>query len=205
MANTAGFFGFSQIGTSSGPVNFAENHNPPYRISSGIATPIYYGDAVRLVAGGSPTGFLTQWTAGDGSATQILAGIFIGCSYFSTSRQIQWWSRYWPGSDATGDVAAFVVDDPNAQFKVQANTGPITQSMIGWGADIASTPTGNATTGISGMSLTTPSSSSASTLPFKVLNIINSPPGANGTDVTTANNYVIVGFNNQTFKTQTGV
>jgi len=205
MANTAGYFGFSQIGTASGAVNYAESHNPPYRISSANTTQIFYGDAVRLVAGGSPTGFITQWTAGDGPATQQVAGIFIGCTYFSTSRQTQVWSRYWPGSDASTDVVAHVCDDPQAQFKVQANSGPITQAMLGFGADIAATPVGVTSTGISGMSLATPSASSAATLPFKVVNIINSPPTANGADPTTAFNYVIVGFNNQLFKTQTGV
>lgn len=205
MANTLAPFGFSQWGTASGMPNFAENHNTPYRIASGYATAIYYGDAVRMNVSG-PTGYIEQWAAADGgTATKILVGIFIGCSYYSTSQKKHVWSNYWPGSDATGDVNAFVVDDPNALFKVQAGVAavPFTQAMIGQTADIVTTPVGNATTGISGMKLDTPTTTV--TFPFKVVNVITTPPGANGTDIATAYNYVIVAMNNQQYKALLGV
>jgi hypothetical protein len=204
MANTQGPFGFVQIGTASGPPNYAESGNPPYRIASGYGTAIYFGDAVRMNVSG-PTGYIEQWANGDGgTATQILVGIFIGCKYYSTSQRKVVWNNYWPGSDATGDVEAFVVDDPNSQWKVQAGIGSaITQTSIGRTADIVSTPVGNTTTGISGMSLSTPTTTN--TLPFKVVNVITTPPGANGTDLTTPYNYVVVAFNNQQYKALLGV
>ena len=208
MANVAAPFGFKAWGTASGPPNFAENHNPPYRIAGGAsgeyATPIYFGDAVRMNS--SATGFIEQWANGDGStATQILVGIFVGCSYYSASQAKTIESRYWPGTtDAVGDVNAYVIDDPNQLFVVQAGIGSaITQTSIGRTADIVSTPTGNATTGISGMSLSTPTT--AVTLPFKVVNVVTTPPGANGTDLTTPYNNVIVAMNNQQFKALLGV
>jgi hypothetical protein len=74
---------------------------------------------------------------------------------------------------------------------------------IGSTADIVATPFGNTRTGISGMSLNTPTTTN--TLPFKVVNVITTPPGANGTDLTTAYNYVVVGFNNQMYKALLGV
>ena len=204
MANIQGAFGFAPWGTASGPVNYAENHNTPYRIASGYATAIYYGDAVRWNVSG-PTGYIEQWANGDGStATQILVGIFVGCNYFSTSQQKVIFNKYWPGSDATGDVSAYVVDDPNALFKVQAGIGSaITQTSLGRTADIVSTPVGNTVTGISGMSLSTPTTTV--TLPFKVVNLITTPPGANGTDLTSPYNYVIVAMNNQQYKALLGV
>jgi hypothetical protein len=203
MANTIGYFGFQQVGTASGPVNFASAGNPPYRIASGNSTAIFFGDAVRMNVSG-PTGFVEQWANGDGAtATKILVGIFLGCRYFSLSQQKTIWRNYWPGSDAVGDVEAFVCDDPSSQWKVQANAGPITQTAIGQTADVAATPTGNTTTGISGMSLATPTTTN--TLPFKVVNVITAPPTANGTDLTTAGNYVIVAFNNQQYKALLGV
>jgi hypothetical protein len=210
MANVLGPFGFSQWGTASGPPNFAESHNTPYRIKSTWATAIFYGDAVRMWVSGdggtSSAGYIIGWTAADGSATKILTGIFVGCEYYSTSQKKHIWSNYWPGSDATGDVSAFVVDDPNALFKVQSASGVTNdQTTIGNGADIAATPVGNTTTGISGMSLASAALGAAATLPFKVINVITTPPGANGTDTTTAGNYVIVSMNNQMYKTQTGV
>ena len=209
MANVSGPFGFVQWGTASGPPNFAENHNPPYRIAGGsssyYATAIYYGDAVRMNATG-PTGYIEQWANGDGAtATKILVGIFVGCSYYSASQAKQIWSRYWPGtSDAVGDVDAYVVDDPQSLWKVQAGIGSaITQTSMGSTADIVASPVGNTTTGISGMSLSTPTTTV--TLPFKVAGFVTTPPGANGTDLTTPYNYVIVSFNNQQFKALLGV
>jgi hypothetical protein len=80
-----------------------------------------------------PTGYVEQWANGDGAtATKILVGIFVGCRYFSTSQKKSVWNNYWPGSDATGDVEAFVVDDPNSRWKVQAGgAAAITQASIG--------------------------------------------------------------------------
>lgn len=196
MANVQAPFGAVQAGTSSGPVNFASFSNPPFRISSGYQTAIGFGDLVTLVSGGAPTGYLTRWVAGSGSATFQVAGVFYGCSYYSTSQKKQVWMNYWPGSDATGDVTAFVCSDPQAQFMIQANSGPITQAAIGLTADVVM-GTVNTTTGWSGMSLAAPSTSSPATLPFKVLNVVTTPPTASGTDVASAYNNVIVGFNNQ--------
>ena len=199
MANVAGPFGLVVSGTFSGPVNFAEFHNPPFRIASNYGTAIGYGDIVTLVSA-TPTGYLQQWVAAGGSAIVQVAGVFVGCRYYSTSQRKTVWNNYWPGSDATGDVDAFVVSDPNAQFVIQANAGPIGQAYVGCTADVV-VGTVNTTTGWSGMSLDTPSTSNPTLLPLKVLGVVTSPPGANGTDVTTAYNNVIVGFNNQIFKT----
>ena len=210
MANVIGPFGFAQWGTASGPPNFAEGHNTPYKIKSTYATAIYYGDLVRYWISGdtgtSALGYQIQWTTGDGSATKQVTGVFIGCSYYSTSQRKFVWNNYWPGSDATGDVDAFIVDDTNALFKVQNGAGITNDATTqGFGVDIAATPVGNTTTGISGMALTTASAASAATLPMKIVNLITTPPGANGTDTTTAGGYMIVAFNNQIYKTQTGV
>jgi len=204
MANVLAPFGFAQWGTASGPPNFAQQSNPPYRISASYATAIFFGDAVRMNA--SLTGYVEQWANGDGTtASRILVGIFCGCEYYSASQQKTIESKYWPATtDAVGDVTAYVVDDPQSVWKVQAGVAsPITQTSIGQTADIVAAPSGNTTTGISGMSLSTPTTTN--TLPFKVVGIINSPPGPNGTDITTAYNYVLVAFNNQQYKSLTGV
>lgn len=199
MSNTQGPFGFLQNGTVAGNApNYAGTGNPPYRISSSYGTAIGFGDPVTLVSGASPTGYLQRWVNGSGTATFQVAGIFFGCKYFSTARQTTWWSRYWPGSDATGDVEAFVCDDPNALFVVQATTN-ITQAMIGQTSD-CTLGTVNTTTGFSGASLDAPSTTNPQYLPFKIVSLITTPPGANGTDAASNYNNVVVGFNNQIHK-----
>ena len=209
MANVSGPFGFLQVGTASGAPNFARAGSPsPYQIKGGFVVPIYYGDAVRMWVSGDDAsgaaGYITPWVNGDGSrATKILVGIFTGCSYYSTSQKKTVWNNYYPGSDASGNVDAYVVDDPNSQWMVQANAGPITATSIGAAVDIAASPVGNTTTGQSGMSLSTPTTTV--TLPFKVVNLVTSPPGVNGRDATTAYNNVVVAFNNQQYKALLGV
>lgn len=199
MSNTQGPFGAVQVGAvTGGPVNFAVSGNPPFRIASSYNTAIGFGDLVTLVPA-TPTGYLTRWVAGAGSATVQAAGIFYGCRYYSTSQKKTVWMNYWPGSDATGDVEALVCSDPNAQFMIQAYSTAIGQDYVGCTADV-NMGTVNTNTGVSGMALITPSTSSPTTLPFKVISIVNTPPGANGTDSASSYNNVIVGFNNMIYK-----
>jgi len=202
MANTAGPFGALQWGTVNGATpNFMQwgSATAAFRIASGYGTAIGFGDLVTLVAGSSPTGYIQRWIAGDGSATYQVAGVFYGCAYNSTGQKKRVWNNWWPGSDATGDVEAYVCADPSALFMIQANSGPIDQTYTGLTADVVM-GTVNTTTGQSAMSLATPSASSPANLPFKVLGPITAPPSVNGNDDTTAYNNVLVTFNNQIFK-----
>jgi hypothetical protein len=190
MANTAAPFGFRQYkGTGAAPT-FEQNVR---KIAFGNATAVFFGDAVTPLS----TGYIAQATAG----TVRIEGIFAGCKYVSTSQKRTVWSNYWPGSDATGDVEAYVIDDPNAQFVVQASGAlPIGFANIGEYVNLA-VGTGNTATGISGMSVDQTSLNTTVTLPFRITGLIQDPPGANGTDITTAYNLVVVAFNNASTRT----
>lgn len=196
MANTNSPFGFRQYyGGSGGAPTFAQSTR---LIASTDSTAIYSGDPVMPVVS-TANGYITQAAPG----TTTLAGIFLGCKYLSASQKRIVWSSYWPGSDATGDVEAYIVDDPNAQFSVMGNsttfniTGSlttVTSSTVGQYAQFA-IGTGNTASGQSGAYLN--SVATTATLPFIVRGLIASPPGAPGADPTTAYNQVIVGFNNE--------
>jgi len=204
MANTANPFGAVQWGTVVGATpNFAQSASvkSAFRILATYNTAIGFGDLVTLVAGANPTGYINRWTAGAGSATVQAAGVFYGCRYLSTGQKKMVWNNWWPGSDATGDVEAFVTSDPTAMFQIQSSSSsvPIDQTYIGLTADVVM-GTVNTTTGWSAMALALPSVSSPANLPFKVVAVIQDPPGVNGNDVTTPFNNVLVTFNNQIFK-----
>ena len=195
MANTSAPFGFAQYqGTGSTP----SYEQVAKLIASTNSTPIYFGDPVSPLS----TGYIAQATAG---TTQIL-GIFVGCQYLSVSQKRTVWSNYWPGSDANGDVTAYVVTDPNAKFKVQAggSTTPIGAADIGSNINFG-LGTGNSASGISGAYADQTTLNTTNTLPFRVEALITSPPGANGTDITTGYNYVVVSFVNVSAKQLTGV
>ena len=190
MANTNAPFGFLPEGTVGGA-------GPNFRLSKRLiastnATAIYTGDAVVPVTG-SVTGYIQQATA----STVQMAGIFWGCKYLSVSQGRQVWSRYWPGSDANGDVTAYVIDNPDAEFVVQAGGTAIGLTSLNLNVQLA-VGTGSTITGQSGMYVQNPANTS--TLPFTITGFVQDPTGANGTDITTAYNWVKVTFNSQVFK-----
>jgi len=196
MPNTNAPFGFLHIGNNSGGApTFQQSIR---KIAANNATAIFYGDAVVPVTG-SATGYITRATA----STVALAGVFVGCKYYSTSQQKVINSRYWPGSDATGDVTAYVVDDPNARFVVQADATGIPFSKVGQNAQLIA-GAGNTLSGFSGMTLNSTTATTA-TFPFIIVDLVTDPPGQNGTDATSGYNQVIVQFNNEIFRQLTGI
>jgi len=197
MANTAAYFGFTQYqGGAGGAPTFAQSAR---RIASGNTTPIYTGDPVMPVVS-TANGYITQGAAG----TTRLDGIFVGCKYLNTSLGRTVWSSYWPGSGATGDVEAYVIDDPNSRFLVQTSfsgapmTGTattMTSGIIGQYAQFT-IGSGNTSTGRSGAYL----SSVATTVTFPFIVVDYQISGNNGGDPTTQYCNVIVGFNNEIFR-----
>jgi hypothetical protein len=119
-----------------------------YHIASGLAANIYRGDAVIPV---DTSKRITVAGADDAR----LQGVFHGCVYVAPDGELKY-SPYWPSGQTvlTGSVPdAFVYDDPNTLFMVQAD-GDIEPADIGAFADITR-GAGNAATGLSGHELKT--------------------------------------------------
>lgn len=197
MANTNAPFGFRQYqGTGSAPTY----EQVAMTIDKDDTNAVYYGDPVVPLS----TGYVGKGTPA--SLVQI-AGIFYGCKYLSTSQKRVVWSNYWPGSDASDDVEAYVVNDPNAKFLAQAGNSSSVGLVFG---DINANVqfaygTGNSSTGISGAYIdmaVTPNTTA--TLPFRVVSLVTQPPGGPGTD-SGAYNYAVVAFNNVSTKNTTSV
>ena len=202
MANTQAYFGFLQFqGGAGGAPTFAQSTR---RIASINTTAIYTGDPVMPVVS-TANGYITQAAPG----TTALAGIFVGCKYLSTSQKRTVWSSYWPGSDATGDVEAYVIDDPNARFVVQTSTSSfpmtgtatnMTSGVIGQNAQF-SIGTGSTATGRSGAYLS--SLGTTATFPFTIVDYAIG--FGNGGDPTTQYCNVIVQFNNEVWRSNGAV
>ena len=196
MANTNAPFGFSQYsGNGSAPTYEQVAVTIAYDASA-----IYYGDPVFPTAAGG--------VAAGTPGTDAIAGVFVGCKYLSVAQKRTVWSNYWPGSDvASGNtVEGYIVNDPNAKFKVQvggsSSTG-LTAAAINANVQFAyGTP--NTASGLSGAYVVYNSADVTSTLPFRVVGLVTDPPGAPGT-ASGAYNQVIVAFNNVTTKSLTGL
>jgi hypothetical protein len=146
-----------------------------------------------------------------------IAGVFTGCKYLSTSQKRTVWGNYWPGSDANGDVTAYCITDPNAQFVVQTGNSNTTATAVGIAAvgqnigfnynDYTNTgeANGNTANGLSTYFADQYTQGSSAYLPFRVVGILGFSAGQttsplasfnNGSDYASAYNKIVVGFNN---------
>jgi hypothetical protein len=161
-------------------------------------------------------------TAVNGTVTAssgfLVRGIFQGCYQYQPSVQRVVWSNYYGGTvtNSTQDIKAYVIDDPDEQFLVQASTNSaISSSMIGLNISISTGSTsGNTLTGYSNITLQATSIGSTSTLPFRLVDFYSAyAPGGgafgnvnfnssvsggviNGLDNSNPANLVIVRLNN---------
>jgi hypothetical protein len=195
MANTAAYNGFQQYsGNGSAPTYEQVEVTIAYNASA-----IYYGDPVNPDA----NGFVVVGVTSSGSGNTQIAGVFVGCKYLSVSQKRVVWSNYWPGSDVSSanTVTGYIVNDPNAKFVAQFGNVSVDQAYVNANVGF-NIGTGNANNGISGAFLATIGTDSS--LPFRVVDLVTSPPGQNGTEAG-AYQRAIVAFNNVSTKQLTGV
>ena len=144
-------------------------------IASNYNTPIYYGDIVALVAGGTiaKSGVTDDSTT---TAANYTYGVFMGCQYVNgQSQTVQ--AQYYPGTSVTNAIA-YVVDDPMAAFKVAvvyANSvvTTVNKSIVGVNMAIDQ-GTGSTTTGDSGAGVLVASNAAGNvaTLPVRVVSVV---------------------------------
>ena len=173
-------------------------------IASGYATAILNGDTVKI----DTNGYLV---AGSATATGSNVGVFLGCSYVNSSGQpVQ--GQYYPALQSTSTALAFgyVVDDPNAVFKVVATNGQttvptaFTRAIVG--ANVAlSGATGSTSTGDSYYGIDGTSAATTNTLPIRVVDVV--PDTATGPANATATTYFefLVKFNLHQYTDTTGI
>ena len=101
-----------------------------YNIAYDYATAIYSGDLVKSAGAGSDIAVSAV------SDTSI--GVFAGCSYANDQGEPQF-RPYWPGVALASDtrVIAYVFDDPDLVFEIQANAS-YTLAQMGQGMDTVS-------------------------------------------------------------------
>jgi hypothetical protein len=173
-------------------------------ISAGFATAILNGDTVAI----DTNGYLIAKTA---TNTGDSVGVLVGCSYVNSSGQpVQ--GQYYPASQSTSTALAFgyVVDDPNAVFKVVATNGqttvPTAYSRALVGANIAlSVNTGSTNTGDSYYGIDGASAGTTATLPVRVIDVV--PDTATGPANASATTYYefLVKFNLHQYTDTTGI
>jgi hypothetical protein len=173
-------------------------------IAPAYATAILNGDTVAI----NTSGYLIAKTTTDSGDS---VGVLVGCQYVNSSSQtVQ--GQYYPAAASTTTNMAFgyVVDDPNALFKVVATNGqttvPTAFSRAIVGANVAiSVATGNTTTGDSYYGIDGTSANTTNTLPVRVVDVVpDTATGPAGSSSTTYYEF-LVKFNLHQYTDTTGI
>lgn len=188
MATTATPYGLRPINEVSGTSYAGATRKLP--IASGYGTNIFYGSVVVIAADGTIQLMTDLGSNGDQFPVGTV-GVFMGCSY--TDATLGFVNRQmWPASQVAADAQAFIVDDPNVAFQMQAD-GAVAQAALGRNAPLAnvqSTTTGSTITGNSNVALDA-TVASTSGIALRIVDFVDAP----GSSVGDAFTDVIVKFN----------
>ena len=114
--------------------------------------------------------------------------MFNGCRYTDPTSGEQVFSNYYPGSISASDILAFVIDDANVVFEVQADAAMPVADLFGNFDIVDGSPVGSTQSGISNLELDVTTGATTATLPLKALDISLDP---NNDDVASANTNVL--------------
>lgn len=202
MASTSSPYGLTPINLLGGQ-SFAGSTRL-YAIPSGFATAIQSGDPVVFTTSGSNRGTITRFNtttaATTVTASATIVGVFVGVTFTDPVMGPTFRQNYTGGITAS-DIQAYVVDDPDALFQVQAN-GTLGQVALGTNASLIQTNAGSTGVNIvSGVSLQASSVAATAGLPLRIVDFVSGPNSAVGDAFTD----VIVRINTHFHRQTTGV
>lgn len=136
-------------------------------IASGEGTSIFFGDAVKLSGG-----YITRDPA-DSAMTPV--GVFMGCTYTDPNSNQKVFKQYYPAGTVAADIKAYVVDDPDALFKVAVVSGTtvisgVTQTAVGLNAALVDN-TGSTITGDSLVAVSATTATNGA-LPVRIVDVV---------------------------------
>ena len=191
MANVVEKFGLRPYRKLDGtPLVGAQNR---YTIANNYGTAIYQGDLVIPVTGGNIERHVYN------NSTSVV-GVFNGCFYTDPTTQKPTYSNYYPGSIAADDITAFVVDDPDAVFLVDADAA-FTRADLFQNYSLTNA-TGNTKTGISEFQLDVGASGTNASFIIQALDISQDPDNS---DTASANANILVRINKHFYRDGTGI
>ena len=175
MANQDAAFGMRPVKMIGGaPYTGGQSR---YRIAANYGTAIFQGDMVAQVTGGGIE------VHADGGTVPIV-GVFNGCRFTDPTTGKETFSNFYPASTNASDIEAFVIDDPNVVFEIQADAAFPVADLFG-NFDIVYTSAGSTVTGISGAELDVTTGATNTNLPIKAIDISQDPENSDvGSDAT---------------------
>lgn len=192
MASTASPYGFRPQGNT---ISSAYNQKTrTFAITSAYNTTIGYGDPVVPVTAGT----IQRDPMTTGVTAPGCLGIFLGCSYTDPNTQQKIFKNFWPASTVASDATAYVFDDPEGVFQIQADATLAQTALFANAAIVSTAPT---STGFSRVALQASSIAATTTLPLRIIGFVNGPTSTVGdsfTDVFVKFNFGIHTYHNTT-------
>ena len=169
-------------------------------IAAGYATAILNGATVKLSGG-----YLVADTSTNAATP---CSVLVGCQYVNSSGQtVQ--GQYYPASQSTSTnpAYAYVVDDPNAIFKVAVVSSGTTmtytaRTVVGQNVPMAQNG-GSTTTGDSTIGVVATGAGTTATIPLRVIDVV--PDTATVVSGTTYYYELLVKINTHQYNNTTGV
>ena len=191
MANVVEKFGLRPYRKLDGtPLVGAQNR---YSIASGHTTAIFQGDLVIPLTAGT----IDRHTANNSTA---VLGVFNGCFYTDPTTQKPTFRNSYPGAIVASDITAFVVDDPDAVFLMDADA-TFAQADLFRNYSVT-TGSGNTTTGISEVQLDVSVSGTNASFIIQAIDISQDPDNS---DTGSANANILVRINKHFYRSGTGI
>jgi len=174
------------------PLAGAQNR---YTIAAGYATAIFQGDLVQPTGAGN----IERHT---GNTSDAVVGVFNGVFYNDPTTQKPTYKNFYPGSitPTQGDITAFVVDDPDAVFLIDADEAFTRADLF---KNYSVTTAGGVTqTGISSVQLDVSQSGTTATFAVQAIDISQDPDNS---DTGTSNANILVRINNHFYRSGVGI
>jgi hypothetical protein len=161
-----------------------------YTIAAGYGTAIFQGDLVIPVTAGN----IERHTAGNAAP---VVGVFNGVFYNDPTTQKPTYKNFYPGgvTPTQGDITAFVVDDPDAVFLMDADA-TFARADLFRNYSVTNA-TGVTQTGISQVQLDVSASGTAGTFVVQAIDISQDPENS---DTASANANILVRINNHFYR-----
>lgn len=160
------------------------------KIASAYDTNIFNGDIVTRLADGT----IAKEAGTTTTAVTGVIGVFVGCTYTDPATNQKIFKQYYPADTIASDIQAYVVDDPDALFKVAVVSGTTVVAGIAYGSIGSNAAlvqnTGSTQNGNSKVAILSTSVAVTKTLPMRIVDVVEETTDASG-------NYteVIVKFN----------
>ena len=191
MANVVEKYGLRPYRKLDGtPLVGAQNR---YTIASNHTTAIFQGDLVIPLTAGT----IDRHTANNSTA---VLGVFNGCFYTDPTTQKPTFRNSYPGAIVASDITAFVVDDPDAVFLMDADA-TFAQADLFRNYSVT-TGSGNTTTGISEVQLDVSVSGTNASFIIQAIDISQDPDNS---DTGSANANILVRINKHFYRNGTGI